>query len=512
MFISYRSEEPDQALAHEIKHQLEVAGHQPFMAATSIQLGDNWSQRIDQALQNCDYFLLLLSKQAASSEMVTEEVRRAKELRDGRGGTKPRILPIRVQFPRQAPLNYDLRGYLNRIQQREWTSAADTPAIVAEVLDLLATGGHLEQGTEPTELVTENPAVGGRTERPMPVAEPELPGGLMRLASEYYIERNPIEARCYAEIQKPGALIRIKAPRQMGKTSLMARILHYADLQGCRTTSLTFQLTDESLFTDLEKFLKRFCALVSRKLQVSTDRLNAFWEDDLFGPMETCSAYFEECLLPALNGPLVLALDEVDRLFAYEALAKDFLGLLRVWNEQAKMGGVWSGLRLIVVHSTESYVVMDVNASPFNVGMEVKLPEFTADQVLTLAQRHGLAWSHQQVAALMAMLGGHPFLTRVALYHIAQQDLTLQQLLVEAPTEASIYDDHLRRHLWNLEQHPELLTAMKQTVANEKPVRLKSLPAFKLNGMGLINLEGNDVTLRYDLYRKYFRDRLRIGS
>lgn len=511
MFISYRSEDPDQVLAQKLQEQLEVAGHQPFMAATSIRLGENWSQRIDQALQNCDYFLLLLSKQSATSEMVTEEVRRAKELRDGSGGKKPRILPIRVQFPFSEPLNYDLRGYLNRIQQREWQSEADTSGILNEVLDLLATGGHLDQGAEPTELVTATPAVAGPKQRPLPVAEPELPGGLMQLASEYYIERNPIEARCYAEIQKPGALIRIKAPRQMGKTSLMARILHHADQQGYRTTSLTFQLTDESLFTDLEQFLKRFCALVSRKLQVPTCKVKEFWTDDLFGPMETCSAYFEECLLPTLKGPLVLALDEVDRLFPYEALAKEFLGLLRVWNEQAKMGGIWSGLRLIVVHSTESYVVMDTNASPFNVGMEMKLPEFTADQVLTLAKRHGLTWSNEQVTELMKLLGGHPFLTRVALYHIAQQDLTLEQLLVEAPTEASIYDDHLRRHLWNLEQHPELLNAIKQTVVIDNPVRLESLPAFKLNGMGLINLQGNDVTLRYDLYRKYFRDRLRIG-
>jgi hypothetical protein len=39
------------------------------------------------------------------------------------------------------------------------------------------------------------------------------------------VERPPVEANCYQEIVKPGALIRVKAPRQMGKTSLMQRIL-----------------------------------------------------------------------------------------------------------------------------------------------------------------------------------------------------------------------------------------------------------------------------------------------
>ena len=60
--------------------------------------------------------------------------------------------------------------------------------------------------------------------QPLPAAAPELPGGQVDLASRFYIDRPPIESRCYETIDQPGALIRIKAPRQMGKTSLMARI------------------------------------------------------------------------------------------------------------------------------------------------------------------------------------------------------------------------------------------------------------------------------------------------
>jgi len=47
------------------------------------------------------------------------------------------ILPIRVNFPLSSPLNYDLQGYLNQIQQREWKSPADTPKILEEILTLL---------------------------------------------------------------------------------------------------------------------------------------------------------------------------------------------------------------------------------------------------------------------------------------------------------------------------------------------------------------------------------------
>ncbi|HAG82712.1 MAG TPA: hypothetical protein DCL61_16500, partial [Cyanobacteria bacterium UBA12227] len=39
-------------------------------------------------------------------------------------------------------------------------------------------------------------------------------------------------------------------------------------------------------------------------------------------------------------------------------------------------------------------------------------------------------------------------------------------------------------------------------------VELMSVLAFKLHSMGLVKLQGNEVTLRFELYRQYFSDRL----
>ncbi|NET37675.1 MAG: TIR domain-containing protein [Cyanothece sp. SIO1E1] len=117
VFISYRSQEPDQGLAHAFHDALKAAGHQVFMAAESIRLGDDWPQRIDDALEEADYFLLVLSPTAATSEMVLDEVRKAKRFRDTRPDHRPVILPVRINFPLSDPLNYDLRSYLSLIQQ-----------------------------------------------------------------------------------------------------------------------------------------------------------------------------------------------------------------------------------------------------------------------------------------------------------------------------------------------------------------------------------------------------------
>ncbi|MBD2774569.1 AAA-like domain-containing protein [Iningainema tapete] len=517
-FISYRTQEPDASLAQEFYNALKAAGHQAFMAGESIRLGENWVERINRELQKCDYFLLLLSPQSATSEMVTEEVRRAKELRDLHPQNKPMILPIRVNFPISSSLNYDLRGYLSQIQQREWNLPADTPKILEEILALLATNKASEEITavddelflSPVDKISTASVLSkvATVAPPLPVAEPELPEGQVDMASAFYVERSPIEERCYEAIVKPGSLIRIKAPRQMGKTSLMARILHQASQQNCLTVPLSFQLADGKVFADLDKFLQWFCASVGRRLRIP-NKLADYW-DEIFGSKDNCTAYFEEYLLAEINQPLTLGLDEVDLVFQYPEIAADFFGLLRAWHEGAKNQDIWKKLRLVVVHSTEVYIPLNINQSPFNVGLPIELTEFSSEQVFTLAQRHGLNCKATQVEQLMAMVGGHPFLVRVALYRIARQDITLNALLQTAPTEAGPYSDHLRRHLWNLEQRPELAAAIKKVVATHSPVRLDSIQAFKLLSMGLVHLQGNDVTPRCDLYRQYFRDRLRV--
>lgn|GEM_PF-721093 len=332
---------------------------------------------------------------------------------------------------------------------------------------------------------------------------PEFPAGQVKLASRFYIERPPIETRCYEEILQPGALIRIKASRQMGKTSLLARILHQAEQQGYRKVNLSFQLADRSAFASLDALLQWLCSSISRSLH-QPNHLADTW-DPLLGSKINCKFYFEQHLLPPLSAPLVLGLDEVDRVFQYADLAEDFLSLLRSWHEEGKHSPLWQKLRLVVVHSTEIYMLMDVNQSPFHVGLPIELANFTPAQVGDLAQRYDLDWQLYQIEQLMSWVAGHPFLTQVALYHIARGDLDLAQFSQTALAETGIYSDHLRRHLWNLEQQPELAAAMKAVVASNEPVPLATTPAFKLHSMGLICLPSLAAEPGCRLYRQYFQ-------
>ncbi len=324
----------------------------------------------------------------------------------------------------------------------------------------------------------------------------------------FYVERPPIEERCYSEILKPGCLLRIKAPWQTGKTELMSRLINYVEQKGYRTVVLNLRDATQEDFTNLDKFLQWFCTIFADRLELTTS-VEEHWRKSIGNSKIKCRSYFEKYLLPG-DSPLALALDEVDRIFPIREIASEFLGMLRTWHEDAKTRQLWRQLRLVVLHS-EIYTEVDINQSPFNAGCEMALTDFNQEQVLDLAQRYGLEWDTARVTQLMAMVGGHPYLVGEALKQIAQQDTTLEELLQTSHTARGVYSRHLERHWRNLQSNPKLACAFQKIVLANTPVefnsQLNQSMAVKLNDLGLVKLSSNNAIPRYELYRQYFRDR-----
>ena len=329
--------------------------------------------------------------------------------------------------------------------------------------------------------------------------------GQVPLNSPFYVERPPIEATCYTAILKPGILIRIKAPRQMGKTSLMSRILYQGEKQGYQTGFIN--LWSRELFKNLDSFLESFCANVSLELGIE-EKIDQYWKPQRYSSQTNCTNYFQSYLLKELKQPVILGLDEVDRIFQYSEIADEFFTMLRSWHEKGKNNKIWQKLRLVISHSQEVYISLDVNKSPFNVGLPIDLNKFSLAQLQNLVKRHGLQWSDTEINQLMGMIDGHPYLVRTALYHIATSDLTLEQFLEIAPTEEGLYEDHLYRHLLILEENKQLKSAMLKLVNSDEAVTLEPIYAFKLKSMGLAESRGNKVIPLCNLYRIYFSDRL----
>jgi len=330
----------------------------------------------------------------------------------------------------------------------------------------------------------------------------ESPEGQVPLASRLYIERSTIEQTCYQEILQPRAFIRIKAPRKMGKTSLIARILDYGRSQNYHTVRLSLHCAGTQVFASSDRFLRWFCTNVTKQLGLES-RLNDYWDEDM-GALINSTIYFQGYILKEIFNPIVLALDGIDQLFQYPELAGDFFVLLRAWYEETKDTSVWQKLRVVIAHSVEVYIPLPTNRSPFNVGLAIELPTFNQEQVQDLAELHQLQLTKFELEQLMKLTGGFPYLIRLALYQSSRLNIPIKTLLQDATSDRGIYQQHLQYQRWNFQQYPELFDAFQQVLT--APIQLNREVGFKLKSLGLVHLVENQAIVSCELYREYCRN------
>ncbi|MDM9380614.1 AAA-like domain-containing protein [Chlorogloeopsis sp. ULAP01] len=255
----------------------------------------------------------------------------------------------------------------------------------------------------------------------------KYPSGPLPLDSKLYISRPRLEELAYQEIMQPGCVIRIEGCREMGKTSLMLRVLAHAITLGYETVKLNLNQVDIDVLQKPHLFMKWLAASISRQLGIEFN-VEKHWDEEI-GSKLSCTIYLKECLLAPLEKPLLLVLDEVQHIFEYPDLAREFLPLLRSWQEEAQQDQVWQKLRLVIVYSTDVSLPLNINQSPFNLGLPLKLSEFTYEQAMELVERYGIDWRHSnQVQQLMKLIGGHPALINIALYQLCCQQLTLEEI------------------------------------------------------------------------------------
>lgn len=386
------------------------------------------------------------------------------------------------------------------LSKEDYTSV-DTPN-QTETFDVISSSLDIEE-PEPIKPVAKD----SRAEKQRDTFKyfSSYPDGSVPLDCPFYIERPPIEELAYGEVTHPGGMIRIRAAREMGKSSLLLRLLAFAENQGYYKVIFNCNQLDSVYLGDLNKFLRCLCKLVAKNLGINSN-LDDYWDEEI-GCKLSCSFYLRH-LLKQCQNPVVLVLNEVDRFFERPQLAQEFFALLRSWYEEARFDIYWQKLRLVVVYSTEEYVNLDINHSPFNVGLPLHLPEFTRQQVEELAQRHGLDWSlGNECTQLMSLVGGHPGLIRIALYWCCQK-MTLEDLVQKALADGGIYRYHLWRHLMTLQDNHILVEALMEVLKAEPCPSLHPLQVYKLESMGLIRYDGEHIKICCELYRAYFTKQL----
>ena len=365
---------------------------------------------------------------------------------------------------------------------------------------------HINWDDEPTHASSD-------LQPPEPFANPselikrlDTPGGAVRLDSRFYVKRDRIDDRLYQEITKDrGTTTTIRGPRQVGKTSLLIRANELAHEIGRQTVYFDLQEFGSDQLTSLDKFLYNLAIIIVDELELDLEEVEKEWRNN-FIPQRKIRNLLEKYLLPTIETPFVLVMDEVDRLLD-TPFHDDFFGLVRYWHNLRASKKLWERLHIVMVISTEPHLLIDnVTQSPFNVSLRLELTDFDRAQVCYLDEQYGTAVCHHHLDKLMTLLGGHPFLTQQALYVIATENLTWAEFETIAPTDVGPFADHLNHYLELLRRQPILADAMKSVIHGQK-CSDKHILRHLLRA-GLIRKEKQKYVSRCDLYYRYLKNSL----
>ena len=492
-FISYRRRESDDSrLAATLRDGLIRAGHEVFVD-TELTIGEDWVAEIERALQWCDFLVVLLSAGSVQSEMVQGEIRRAHRLR-GRNG-RPSILPVRVRFDDQ--LNYELDSYLARSQYVRWTSSADDATLLKAIAE-----SKLLPASAPTAVPVPRETSISRSDRP-PVPSPDKrllrqPGGTLAFDDVSYIPRRPDDLVEGAAVEGRSTII-IKGPSQVGKSSLLMRYLAAASNAGRRFVLIDFQILSYEDLGEHASVLTFIARQIARQLGLPTE------PPERIASQEKLGDYIESVVLPSATTPIVLAFDEVDRVLGH-SYQVDFFSMLRVWhNSRGRPFSDWKRVDLALVISTEPYLLIDVaDRSPFNVTPAIELESFERDALERMNAQFGSPLADGDLDTLLELLGGNPYLTRLAFYRMfVHPRCSLDELWRDAAENDGPFGEHLRAKLFWLARKPGLLPAMRRVIEHGT---VQDEDTFvRLRGAGLVKSEGRRYSPTNLLYARFFQ-------
>lgn len=476
-----RRAEPDGRLLQVLESGLTAAGHRVFVDR-HMGMGVEWAREIEAEIRAADAVVVLLSRAAVTSEMLMYEVEIAAKAAQERDG-KPRLLPVRLGF--EEPLPPELAPHLERLQYVLWQGPDDDAALFTGVVKALA----------------EPPA------RPTPLHPLERDTGAVPLDSKFYVVRR-IDAELEAAIGRRDSIVLIKGARQMGKTSLLARTIRQARQQGARVVLTDLQKLTTDQFANQEVFFRAIAEIMADQLDLEVFP-DTVWRVGR-SPNLNLERYLRREVLEPHPGPLLWAMDEVDRLFNCP-FGGDVFALFRTWHNECATDPdkPWTRMTLAIAYATEAHLfITDPNQSPFNVGIKLELADFTRDQVADLNRRYGSPLREpDELRQFYTLLNGQPYLTRHALNVLVADNLRLPDLEAVAERDDGPFADHLRRLLLMLGRDPALVEAVRLVLAGGT---CPDYPRFyRLRSAGILAGDGREqARLRCGLYERYLRRQL----
>jgi hypothetical protein len=329
-----------------------------------------------------------------------------------------------------------------------------------------------------------------------------------RYTRSFYIARPEAEATALNRLHHAGQPLVVWAPERHGKTWFLEHICQELIDQ---TTPYLLRLNLDRLSTDaygsLDSFVQEIASHLTAQFAVLPDARRDLMTATLRVWRLTeqvehrLDAIIEKIFLQRTPGLLYLALDRLDAV--KDSVFQDtFFGIIRGWLDR-KGEAPWGRLRLLMATSmAPAWMAKLPASSPFVVGPPLIIEDFTLEQLTQLCRLHDLPWDEGQLRSLMNLIGGHPYLTRMAMYTAVAKGYTVEQLVSPERPGVQVFDGFLETCRLRLIAQPGLWPTAERVLRGRTLTALDRLVLPRLERLGIVKMHGEMGRVRYPLYQR----------